>query len=141
MNKRFVNAAIVYAVLAMVFGVFYREYTKILDFSGATTLSVVHTHYFAMGMTMFLLFALLDKAFGFAGQKRAGGWVVAYHVGLNLTVLGLVARGLADVQGAELSSALDASISGISGLGHTVLGVSLVAILLLVRKKATNGGE
>lgn len=92
MNKRFVNAAIVYAVLAMVFSVFYREYTKILDFSGATTLSVVHTHYFAMGMSMFLLFALLDKAYGFAGQKRAGGWVVAYHVGLNLTVLGLVAR-------------------------------------------------
>ena len=42
--KRYINSALLYAVLAMAGGVFYREFTKFNDFTGKTTLSVVHTH-------------------------------------------------------------------------------------------------
>ena len=136
MTKKYVNTAIVYAILAMVGGVFFREYTKAIGFTGVTTLSVLHTHYFMLGMTMFLVFALLDKAFGFAAQKGVGGWLIAYQVGLNVTVLGLVLRGLADTSSAPLSAALDASISGLSGLGPITLGVSLLVVLFSIRKKA-----
>ena len=61
--KRYMNTALVYAVLAMVGGVFYREFTKFVGFTGKTTLSVVHTHYFMLGMALFLLLLLLEKAF------------------------------------------------------------------------------
>lgn len=57
--KRYMNTALVYAVLAMAGGVFYREFTKFVGFTGETTLSVVHTHYFMLGMALFLLLLLL----------------------------------------------------------------------------------
>ena len=57
--KRYVNAAFLYAVLAMAGGVFYREFTKFNCFSAKTTLGVVHTHYFLLGMVFFLLLLLL----------------------------------------------------------------------------------
>ena len=40
------NSALLYAILAMAGGVFYREFTKFNGFTARTTLSVVHTHYF-----------------------------------------------------------------------------------------------
>ena len=42
--KRYMNCALLYSVLAMAGGVFYREFTKLNAFTGKTTLSVVHTH-------------------------------------------------------------------------------------------------
>ena len=50
MMKRYINYSIVHAVLALVGGVFYREFTKINDYVAWTTLSVVHTHYFILGI-------------------------------------------------------------------------------------------
>ena len=50
-----------YAILAMIGGVFFREFTKFFSFDGATTLAFVHTHYFALGMIMFLLLLVLEK--------------------------------------------------------------------------------
>ena len=40
--KRYMNAALLYAVLAMAGGVFYREFTKFTGFTAKTTLSVIH---------------------------------------------------------------------------------------------------
>ena len=40
--KRYMNMALLYAVLAMVGGVFYREFTKFNGFTAKTTLGVVH---------------------------------------------------------------------------------------------------
>lgn len=36
--KRYIKFALIYAILAMVFGVFYREFTKTYDFIGDTAL-------------------------------------------------------------------------------------------------------
>ena len=46
--KRYINYSIVYAILAMIGGVFYREFTKMNDYTAWTTLSVVHTHFFIL---------------------------------------------------------------------------------------------
>ena len=69
--KRYVNASILYALIAMAGGVFYREFTKFNAFTGKTTLAVVHTHYFLLGMVFFLLLLLLEKAFAFPVKRRA----------------------------------------------------------------------
>ena len=42
--KRYMNVVLLYAILAMIGGVFYREFTKFNGFTAQTTLSVVHTH-------------------------------------------------------------------------------------------------
>lgn len=132
--KRYINTALVYAVLAMIGGVFYREFTKLAGFSGRTALAFVHTHYFMLGMVMFLVLLALEKTFGFTTPKT-GRVLVAYHVGLNLTAVMLVVRGVVQVMGLSLSSAANASISGLAGIGHILLGVSLVVLLLQIRRR------
>lgn len=102
--KRYVNAAFLYAVLAMAGGVFYREFTKFNCFSAKTTLGVVHTHYFLLGMVFFLLLLLLERSFSFTGAKT-GRVLAVYHCGLNLTAAMFVARGVTQVLGTELPQA------------------------------------
>ena len=131
--KRYLNAALTYAVLAMAGGVFYREFTKLSGFDGRTALGVVHTHYFMLGMVFFLLLLVLEKTFSFTGAKT-GRVLVVYHVGLNLTAVMLAVRGVTQVLGAELSSGMSAAISGMAGIGHILLGVSLVLLLLQIKR-------
>ncbi len=138
--KRYMNVSLVYAVLAMVGGVFYREFTKVNGFTAKTTLGVVHTHYFLMGMVFFLLLLLLEKNFSFTG-KKTGRILVAYHIGLNLTAVMFVVRGITQVLGTSLSSGMSAAISGVAGIGHILLGVSLVLLLVQIKRSvsATKG--
>ena len=131
--KRFMNTALLYAILAMVGGVFYREFTKFFGFTAKTTLSVVHVHYFMLGTVFFLLLLLLEKAFAFSGPKT-GRALAVYHAGLNLTCVMFLVRGVLQVLGTPLSSGMTAAISGIAGIGHILLGVSLVLVLLQVRR-------
>lgn len=133
--KRYANASLVYALIAMAGGVFYREFTKYIGFTGKTTLSVIHTHYFLLGMVFFLLLLLLEKSFGFT-DKKAGRAVILYHVGLNITGIALLIRGVTQALTLSLSSGMNASISGVSGIGHLLLGVSIVLLLLRIRKCA-----
>ncbi len=135
MIKRYANLALIYAVVAMVFGVFYREFTKFNDFSGQTRLSVLHTHYFMLGMFFFLILMLMEKVFSFSGEST-GKILIVYQVGLNITGLGFLLRGLMQVWGKQLSKGMDASISGIAGIGHILTGICIVLLLLNVRKKA-----
>ena len=131
--KRYINTAVLYAVLAMAGGVFYREFTKFNGFSDKTTLRVVHTHYFLLGMVVFLLLLLLEKNFSFTGEKTRRILVV-YHIGLNLTVVMLVVRGVFQVLGNPLSSGIDAAISGIAGISHILLGISMILLLLQIKQ-------
>lgn len=127
MMKRYINYAIVYAVLALVGGVFYREFTKINDYAVWTTLSVVHTHYFILGMMFFLILGLVSMNINLKINRA----VLFYNVGLNLTAIMLVVRGIVQVLGLNVVSA---AISGIAGIGHIILGVSLILILLDIKK-------
>ncbi len=131
--KRYMNVALLYAVLAMIGGVFYREFTKFNGFTGKTTLAVVHTHYFLLGMVFFLLLLLLEKNFSFTGAKT-GRILVVYHIGLNLTAVMFVVRGVMQVMVPALSSGMSAAISGMAGIGHILLGVSMVILLIQVRR-------
>lgn len=132
--KRYINAALVYAILAMAGGVFYREFTKFNGFTDKTTLSVVHTHYFLLGMVFFLLLLLLEKNFSFTGAKT-GRVLAVYHIGLNLTAVMLIVRGVIQVLELTLSTGMNAAISGISGIGHILLGISMVILLVQIRHK------
>ena len=136
MTKRYFNMALVYAVIAMIFGVFYREFTKFSHFSGQTNLSVIHTHYFLLGMFFFLLLTLFEKNFAFSGQNT-GKILLVYHLGLNITAHGFLMRGLTQVWGTELSTGANASISGIAGIGHILTGVCLILLLLQIRKRVS----
>lgn len=114
-------------------GVFYREFTKFSGYTAKTTLSVVHTHYFLLGMVFFLLLLLLEKSFSFTVAKT-GRVLVFYHVWLNMTAEMLVVRGVTQVLGTALSSGMSAAISGMAGIGHILLGVSMVLLLVQIKR-------
>ena len=120
-EKRYANLALVYAILAMSGGVFYREFTKFNGFQGRTVLGTVRTHYFLLGMVFFLLLLLLEKNLAFFG-RNTGKVLIFYQVGLNLTALMLFCRGIVQVRGIDLSAALEGALSGMAGIGHILLG-------------------
>ena len=53
--KKYINISFVYAIASIACGVFYREFIKLLSFSGKTTLAYTHLHLFVLGTVMFLL--------------------------------------------------------------------------------------
>lgn len=133
MMKRYINYSIVYAVLALVAGVFYREFTKMNGYTDWTTLSVVHTHYFILGMMFFLILGLISLNIDFKSNSA----VLFYNIGLNLMAIMLVVRGIVQVLDLNVVSAV---ISGIVGIGHIILGISLILILLDIKKGCIKGG-
>lgn len=132
MMKQYMNTALLYAIFAMTGGVFYREFTKFNSFTAKTTLSVVHTHYFLLGVVFFLLLLLLEKNFSFTNAKTRRVLAV-YHAGLNLTAVMLVVRGATQVLAPSLSSGMNAAISGVSGIGHILLGIGFILLLIQIR--------
>ena len=98
-------------------GVFYREFT---------TLSVVHTHYLMVGMVFFLLLVVVEKNFHFVDNKVLK-YLLFYHIVLILTVFLLTIRGVVQVLSLDVSSA------ALSGIGHLILGVSMILVLFSFR--------
>ena len=98
-------------------GVFYREFT---------TLSVVHTHYLMLGMVFFLLLVVVEKNFHFVDNKVLK-YLIFYHIALILTVFLLTIRGVVQVLSLDVSSAV------LSGIGHLILGISMILVLISIR--------
>ncbi len=80
-----------------------------------------------------MLLLLLEKNFSFTGAKTRRVLVV-YHIGLNLTAVMFVVRGVMQVMVSALSSGMSAAISGMAGIGHILLGVSMVILLIQIRR-------
>ena len=59
--KKIMNTSLIYFVLAMAGGVFYREFTKWNGYTEPTTLGVLHVHLLVLGTGVFLLAALFAK--------------------------------------------------------------------------------
>lgn len=134
--RKLINTAFIYAILAMVGGVFYREFTKFSGFTGRTTLAFVHTHLFMLGMFFFLVAALIEKQFALTAHPRFSVFYILYNIGLSVTAITLVTRGVLQVLAVPMSSALNASLSGVSGIGHILLGVGVVFFFIILKKQA-----
>jgi len=132
--KKYLKAAIIYAIIGLSSGVFYRELTKILDYTDRTRLSLIHGHYVSLGLFFFLFLLVLEKQFSWSKAKNSKLFVTLYHIGLNVSGIGFLMRGLTEVLDTEMSKGLSASISGISGIGHILLAVSILMILVRVGK-------
>ncbi|RZT14927.1 uncharacterized protein DUF2871 [Kribbella sp. VKM Ac-2569] len=121
MRKIYV-AADIYMILGLLSGLYYREFTKLNDFTGDTQLSVVHTHILALGMLFFLVVLALEKVFTLTAGKLFTAFFWVYNAGLALTVGLMIVRGSMTVLGHEPGAALD----GISGLGHITITLGLI---------------
>lgn len=135
MTKRYATTSFIYAIIAMVCGVFFREFTRIKGFDGVTRLSVLHTHYFVLGMLFFLVALLLEKNYALSEQKLSKAFFVLYNIGLNITGITFFVIGFMQVQGIEFTKSMNGALSGIAGIGHALLGVSIILFFVSLRRQ------
>ncbi len=133
--KKIINYAFIYTIIGLASGVYYREFTKIQDFRGTTTLSFIHTHTLVLGSLFLLIAAILVNLYSLETHKLYKPFLILFNLGLPLTLLMMFIRGNLQVLGTQISSVLDASISGFAGIGHTCLGLSLIFIFLILKKQ------
>lgn len=134
MNKKYFNIALIYAVAGMVFGVFYREFTKLNDFTGETMLGKVHVHLLVLGTFLFLLVGLFSRFFDLKSQKLFRNFMIIHNAGLIVTVVMMVVRGVTEVLGTELNKTANGIISGIAGVGHILVAAGIVHLIVVLKK-------
>ena len=59
-------------------------------------------------------------------------WI--YNIGISLTAVMMVVRGIIQVRKCEISSAVNSSISGIAGIGHILTGVGIILLLVSLKR-------
>ncbi|GAA3354959.1 DUF2871 domain-containing protein [Saccharopolyspora gregorii] len=129
MRKSFF-AAVGYAVLGLLAGVYYRELTKAQDFVGDTQLSVLHTHLLVLGTLVFLLVLLFERVAGPSRSRWFGRFFWTYNAGLLVTTGGMAVHGTRTVLGEPTGAAL----AGASGLGHVLLTVGLACLFTAIHR-------
>lgn len=134
--KKYLNLAFVYAIAAMAGWVFYREFTKWNGFAGRTALGKVHPHLFLLGTVIFLLIALFSQSMRLEEEKKFRIFMRIYNLGLPILALTLFVRGIIRVLGMDLSRSMDLALSGVAGIGHTMVGIGLVLLLMSLKKCA-----
>ena len=56
--KKLINTALVYLIAGAAAGVFFREFTNFAQFTGQTTLGLMHPHLLVLGFAVFLIATL-----------------------------------------------------------------------------------
>ena len=133
--RKYNNISFMYAIAALLSGVFYREFTKILDFTGKTTLAFTHLHLFVLGTIMFLIIGILSCITNVEEQRQFKPFMIFYNIGLPFMVTMFYVRGIIQVLGLELSKGISAAISGIS---HILITIGIVMLFLALRKSDMN---
>ncbi len=136
--KKLINTAFIYAIAAMVCGIFYRGFTKSMSFDGRTTLAFTHLHLFALGTMVFLILALFSLKTDLLMQKKFKAFFLTYNIGLPLMVVMFFVRGILQVLGTPLSAGMNAAISGIAGITHIILGIAIVLMFLCLKDVTIN---
>lgn len=132
--KKYVNVSFVYAIFALICGVFYREFTKLNGFTGKTTLGVMHVHLFVLGTILFLIIGLYSLMTNIETQKEFKRFFTLYNISLPFMVIMFMVRGIVQVLGMEVSTGMNAAISGIAGISHILMMVSIVFLFLALKK-------
>lgn len=136
--KKILNTSFFYAILAIVAGVFYREFTKFNDFTGKTTLAVMHVHLFVLGVVLLLIMLLLEKQFNLTNNKKFNQFYIVYNIGLMSTVTMFLIRGITQVRNIEITKVMSSVISGIAGISHITLGTGIIMFFLILKKSVNN---
>ncbi|MFI9630728.1 DUF2871 domain-containing protein [Streptomyces sp. NPDC052042] len=124
-------SAVLYTVLGLAAGLYYREVTKAHDFTGTTQLAVLHTHLLTLGTLVFLITLALQKTLHLTRGRFFPAFFWTYHAGLLLTTALMAVHGTLTVLGKDTGAA----ISGIAGLGHILLTLALVFFFLCLHHR------
>lgn len=125
------GATTVYIVLGLGAGLFYREFTKANGFPDGLSgqLAVAHTHILTLGALVSLIVLALEGAFRLSDGRLFRWFFWIYNLGVVVTTAALAWHGVLQVLGADVS----ATVPGIAGLGHIIIGAGFVLLLISLR--------
>lgn len=124
----------VYFVLAILAGVFYREFTKYNGYTGETMLGYMHTHLFVLGMFLFLIVALFCRNKELSESRMFRNFYVLYNIALPFVVSMMFVRGIIQVKNIALTRAADAAVSGMAGISHILITAALILLFAALKK-------
>jgi len=132
--KKLINLSMLYAIAAIACGVFYREFTKILGYTGQTTLAFTHLHLFTLGTLLFLVLALFCVQSDLLHLRQFKIFMILYNIGLPFMVIMLFVRGIPQALNTTLTATASAAVSGIAGISHILLTVAIVMMFIAIKK-------
>lgn len=132
--KKMFNLSILYFILAMIGGVFYREFTKFYQYTGLTMLKSVHTHLLVLGTFLFLFLTIVCKVSELENNKQFNYFTILYNIALPFMVIMMVVRGIIQVMGIEVTQSISAMISGIAGLSHILILIAFILLFISLKK-------
>lgn len=137
--KKCLNLSLIYAIVGLLGGVFYREFSKMNGFTGKTVLANIHTHLLMLGMVVFLIVALFCAHFKTLPETKGFKvFLIVYNVGVAMTVVMMAVRGVTEVLGLELTRGANGAISGIAGVSHIIVAAGIVRMILCLKRCAKN---
>lgn len=136
--KKVLNISFFYFILAMIMGVFYREFTKFTGFVGNTSLAYIHGHLMVLGTILYLVIALFAKQTNLLKEKFFNTFIVLNNSSLLLLTIMFLIRGIFQVRDISLTLIADKAISGIAGISHICLALSIGILLYMIRNVMLN---
>lgn len=127
--KKLFNLSFFYLILGLALGIFFREFTKLNDFTGVTTLSAAHTHTLVLGFIFFLVIVVLENVFTISNIKNFNIWLITYNIGLLSLISTLVTRGILEVLSKDF-----VGLPHMAGTSHVILGLSLIWFMIILKK-------
>ncbi len=141
MDKKLLYFSFVYAVVGMLSGAVYREFTKFAGYDGNTVFSVIHTHTVVLGGIFLLILFLFERLLNVSKVKMFNTFFIVYNIGLILKIITMYVRGITDVLVLELGTGLNAAVSGVAGLSHGIIGISLILLYIALKRALFDNKE
>lgn len=127
--RRILYAFLIYTIIGLISGFYYRELTVAHHFTGDTQLKVLHTHLLMLGMFMNLVLLPFEKLFKLSSYYIFNWFFIIYNLGVLFTVGMMFMKGTYQVIGKTVPE----SFAGYAGIGHTVLTAGFVLLFFLLR--------
>ncbi|MCD8792651.1 DUF2871 domain-containing protein [Staphylococcus gallinarum] len=127
--RRILYAFLIYTILGLLSGFYYRELTVAHHFTGDTQLVVVHTHTLILGMFMHLVLLPIEKVFKLSSYYLFNWFFVIYNLGVLATIGMMFMKGTYQVIGLKVPE----TFPGYTGIGHTTLTAGFILLFFLLR--------
>lgn len=134
MDKKLLYFSFAYAVIGMLSGAVYREFSKFAGYDGDTVFSVIHSHVVVLGGIFLLLLFLFERLLNVSKEKMFNTFFIVYNTGLILKIITMYVRGTTQILEIELAKGLNAAVSGVAGLSHGILGISLILLYIALKR-------
>lgn len=82
-----------------------------------------------------LIITLFISKFQIQRSKKYRLFMIIYNIGVCLTSLMFLIRGIVQVKGITINHAMNASISGIAGIGHILLGLGIILFFIILKER------